>query len=57
MILFVFEGKEKEPAVIASLAEWIGVDTERVECVYGTHIYRLYSKLQPDDDLDFFSCA
>ncbi len=55
MILFIFEGAEKEPSVIKALSEWIGVDETRVECVYGTHIYRLYANMKPDSDLDVFA--
>ncbi len=55
MILFVFEGEKKEPAVVDALADWIGVAVDRVESIYGTHIYKLYSAMQPDVDLDVFA--
>ena len=57
-VLFLFEGAEYEPDLFETTIRLIALnsnfvnDGDGIVCVYGTHIYKLYSKLKTDDGLD-----
>ncbi|MDE6065838.1 MAG: hypothetical protein K2G27_03350 [Duncaniella sp.] len=57
-VLFLFEGDKLEPGLFEATLPLIASDSNFVRdgngivCIYGTHIYTLYSKLKADDGLD-----
>ncbi len=56
MILFVFEGEKREPAIFATMEKlFFPEGKSHIFCSYGNNIYRLYRKLKEDPDLDFLS--
>lgn len=57
MILFVFEGAEREPRVFRTLEHLFFGQGERIVCSFGNNIYELYRQLQEfDGDGDIVSC-
>ena len=56
MILFVFEGAEREPRVFRTLERLFFGQGERIVCSFGNNIYELYRQLQEfDGDGDIVS--
>ena len=56
MILFVFEGAEREPRVFRTLERLFFGQGERIVCSFGNNIYELYRQLQEyDEDGDIVS--
>lgn len=54
MILFVFEGEKREPAIFATMERLFFPERKsHIYCSYGNNIYSLYRKLKEDPDLDF----
>ena len=49
MILFVFEGAEREPRVFRTLERLFFGQGERIVCSFGNNIYELYRQLQEFD--------
>ena len=53
MILFVFEGKEREPLLFKTIQQlFFQKETEAFVCTYNSNIYSLYSKLKNYDIFD-----
>lgn len=53
MILFVFEGKEREPLLFKTIQQlFFSKETEAFVCTYNSNIYSLYSKLKNYDIFD-----
>ena len=56
MILFVFEGEEREPKIFKTLERLFFGDGERIVCSFGNNIYELYRQLKDyDGDGDIVS--
>lgn len=56
MILFVFEGAEREPRILKTLERLFFGQGERLVCSFGNNIYELYRQLQEfDGDGDIVS--
>ena len=56
MILFVFEGAEREPKIFKTLERLFFGDRERIVCSFGNNIYELYRQLKAfDGDGDIVS--
>ena len=56
MILFVFEGAEREPRIFKTLQRLFFGQGERIVCSFGNNIYELYRQLQEfDGDGDIVS--
>lgn len=56
MILFVFEGAEREPRIFRTLERLFFGQGERIVCSFGNNIYELYRQLQEfDGDGDIVS--
>lgn len=56
MILFVFEGAEREPRILKTLARLFFGEEERLVCSFGNNIYELYRQLEEyDGDGDLVS--
>jgi hypothetical protein len=56
MILFVFEGAEREPKIFKTLERLFFGDVERIVCSFGNNIYELYRQLKAfDGDGDIVS--
>lgn len=51
MILFVFEGEEREPYLYKSLEKlYLPKDNDNIICSYGNNIYELYSEMESMED-------
>lgn len=51
MILFVFEGEEREPCLYKSLEKlYLPKDNDNIICSYGNNIYELYSEMESMED-------
>ena len=56
MILFVFEGAEREPRILKTLARLFFGEEERLVCSFGNNIFELYRQLEEyDGDGDLVS--
>ena len=56
MILFVFEGAEREPRLFRTLERLFFGQGERIVCSFGNNIYELYRQLKAfDGDGDIVS--
>lgn len=49
MILFVFEGKKREPMLFRTLQTLFFGEMQHILCSYGNNIYQLYQDLKMDD--------
>ena len=45
MILFVFEGKKREPALFKTIEKLFFKDSQHIVCSFGNNIYELYQRL------------
>lgn len=50
MILFVFEGKKREPELFRAIENLFFKDRQNIVCSYGNNIYELYRELKNLDD-------
>lgn len=58
MILFVFEGKEREPLLFKTIQRlFFQKETDAFVCTYNSNIYSLYSKLRQYDVFDGMSAS
>lgn len=58
MILFVFEGKEREPLLFKTIQRlFFPKETDAFVCTYNSNIYSLYSKLKQYDVFDGVSAS
>lgn len=56
MILFIFEGTKREPALYKTMEHlFFPKDSQRIICSFGNNIYNLYKKMRPadSDETDF----
>ena len=50
MILFVFEGEKREPALFKAIERLFFKDSQHIVCSFGNNIYELYQRLKALDD-------
>ncbi len=50
MILFVFEGKKREPMLFKALQKLFFREEQHILCSYGNNIYQLYKDLKMDEE-------
>ncbi|MCK9183515.1 MAG: hypothetical protein M0P13_11655 [Fibrobacteraceae bacterium] len=55
MILFVFEGETREPALFNTMGSLFPIKGHHICCSYGNNIYNLYRKLKEDQDEELIS--
>jgi len=55
MILFVFEGEKREPALFNTMEKLFPIKGHHICCSYGNNIYSLYRKLKEDPDEELIS--
>lgn len=54
-ILFIFEGPKTEKSVTENLTKFFVNENTVITCAYCTTIYKMYTEISKDEDLDTFS--
>ena len=54
-VLFIFEGPKLEELIVNNLIQFFVNDNTIITCAYCTTIYKMYSEISKDEDLDTFN--
>ena len=53
-VLFIFEGPKLENSITDNLTKFFVNENTIITCAYCTTIYKMYSEISKDEDLDTF---